>query len=155
MPLLIIVLTVVIDQISKYFVALKMSVGSRIELIPNFFNIRYVTNKGAAFGMLANQRWLFIAVSCALIIVLFIMMLRDRKKNINVLPEALIIGGALGNLIDRILLGGVRDFLEVPGFAIMNLADWFISIGIFLLIVKYLKQIFSDGSKKEIKEKDE
>lgn len=138
MWLIIVIVLVLIDQVSKFFVANTMTVGQQFVLIPDFFNIHYILNRGAAFGILENTQWLFISLTSIVVIVLLVQIRAERKKGHNVIPEAILLGGALGNLIDRVIFGYVRDFLEVPFFAVMNFADWFVSIGIVLVIIKYL-----------------
>ncbi|AMP20184.1 hypothetical protein AZF37_02455 [endosymbiont 'TC1' of Trimyema compressum] len=138
MWLVVIIVLVLIDQASKFIVGNTMTAGQQIILIPDVFNIRFILNKGAAFGILENAQWLFISLTAIVVIIILIQIRSERKKGHNVIPEAILLGGALGNLIDRLIFGYVRDFLEVPFFAVMNFADWFVSLGIVLVIIKYI-----------------
>lgn len=128
-----------IDQFTKIIVNHYMEIGDEINVIPGLFNINYVINTGAALGIFENMTLFLIIVSSLMIIFLYILAYHDYKGKHTVFPEVIIIGGALGNLIDRLFLSGkVRDFLEVPFFSVMNFADWFVSIGIGLLVIKYI-----------------
>ncbi len=146
-------LLVLIDQITKILVDKHMIIGNEIQVIPGVFNINYVINKGAALGIFENMTYFLVVVSFLMICFLYFLAFNDFKSNHTVVPEMLIIGGAIGNLIDRVFLAGaVRDFLEVPFFAVMNFADWFVSIGIILLLIKYIyyynkteKSVSKDG----------
>jgi len=138
MWLVIVIILVLIDQASKFFVGSTMSVGQQIVLIPDVFNIRYILNKGATFGILENAQWLFISLTAIVVVIILVQIRSERKRGHSVIPEAILLGGALGNLIDRLIFGYVRDFLEVPFFAVMNFADWFVTLGVILVIVKYV-----------------
>ncbi|GAB6060236.1 signal peptidase II [Desulfonatronum parangueonense] len=135
----------VLDQITKLWVASALPLWSSKTVIPGFFNLVHVLNKGAAFGFLhdldaAWRPYFFMAVT-ALAVVLILHLLRTVPREDNVLFTALglILGGAMGNLVDRIRLGEVIDFLDFyigqyhwPAF---NVADVAISIGSILLLV--------------------
>lgn len=128
-----------IDQFTKIIVNHYMDVGDEIRVIPGLFNINYVINTGAALGIFENMTFFLVIISSFMIVFLYFLAYHDFKNKHTVIPELIIIGGALGNLIDRMFINGqVRDFLEVPFFAVMNFADWFVSIGIGLLIIKYI-----------------
>lgn len=128
-----------IDQFTKIIVNHYMDIGDEIKVIPGLFNINYVINKGAALGIFEDMTIFLVIVSSMMIIFLYLLAYHDFKGKHTVFPEVIIIGGALGNLIDRIFINGqVRDFLEVPFFSVMNFADWFVSIGIGLLVIKYI-----------------
>lgn len=130
---------VLIDQLTKFAVAANMSESQVIPVIPGFFNINYVLNKGAALGIFQNQTIFLVTLSSLLTIFIYYLAWQDFWQKHTIIPEMIIVGGAIGNLLDRLFLGGaVRDFLEVPFFAVMNFADWFVSAGIALLILKYL-----------------
>ena len=128
-----------VDQLTKLWVTSTLKLGEEIPLIPGFFNITYVVNEGAALGIFENMTLFLVAVSVLMIIFLYVLAVKDEQEGHTVIPELMIIGGAFGNLADRVFLNGaVRDFLEVPFFAIMNFADWFVSVGIALLVLKYI-----------------
>ncbi len=132
-----------IDQITKVSVDRSMQLFDSIPVVDNFFHITYVRNRGAAFSFLSNASWrlpFFIAISlvAAIVILIAFRKLRDDQKLAQI-SLAMIFSGAVGNLIDRMRLGEVIDFLDVhwyrhhwPAF---NVADSLICVGVFLLAV--------------------
>jgi len=134
--LLICILTLLADQVAKYLITATMQQGQSIEVLPRVFYITYILNPGAAFGLLANKTGFFIFVS--VIVVLAIMVGYRYLPKERVLAHTslgLISGGALGNLIDRIRIGQVIDFLDFKVWPVFNLADSAIVIGALLLIL--------------------
>ncbi|GAB7025626.1 signal peptidase II [Geotalea toluenoxydans] len=143
------VLLIIIDQLTKLYIDRVMDLHSSITVIENFFNITYMRNKGAAFSFLSNFSYripFFILVSVVAILVILSVVYRLRPdQKFAVVSLALIFAGALGNLIDRVRLGEVIDFLDVhwyrhhwPAF---NVADSAICVGVFLLAVDmYLEE---------------
>lgn len=132
--IVLIICLVFFDQISKYFVLEKLSKIGSINIIPNIFNFTYVENRGAAFGILQNQKWFFVLV--ALVVALFILYYLYSNKNISGCTRIgliLILSGAIGNLIDRIRLGFVVDFLDFIVWPVFNIADICVVIGGVLL----------------------
>lgn len=130
-------LVVVIDYIIKILVINNLKPISSLEIIPGLFSLNYVENKGAAFGMLANARWIFIVFTIAVIIILIIFLFwkKPTSKLLNV-AFILIIGGGIGNLIDRIFYGYVVDYLSISFFPpVCNFADYCVTIGAFLLVI--------------------
>lgn len=132
-------LFVFIDQISKGLINLFMYVGQSITMIPNFFDITYVHNTGAAFSILAGNRWILIILAIIALNVIYYFFIKEKSlTNKECLIYALLIGGILGNVIDRLLYGYVMDFLAFTffgySFAIFNFADTFIVIAVILLI---------------------
>ncbi len=137
-------LVVALDQITKLAVVKAMNLYESIPVAP-FFNLTYVHNTGAAFSFLSDaggwQRWLF-AILAASISVVLVIWLAKLKKHETLLAAslALILGGAFGNLIDRIAYGYVIDFLDVyyqswhwPAF---NIADSAITLGVILMLLE-------------------
>lgn len=136
------VLVIVIDQISKRVVDTSMHLYQTIELLP-YFQLTYLRNQGAAFSFLSGaggwQRWFFIGLAVvASILICFWMKKLESSQRREAIAWALVLGGALGNLIDRILYGYVIDFLDVfygnwhwPAF---NVADSAITVGVILLL---------------------
>jgi signal peptidase II len=137
-------LVIVLDQLTKYFAIELLEPYKAQAVIPGFLNWTLAYNAGAAFSFLHDaggwQRWLFTVLAIAVSTVLVIWLRRtDRGEWRTALPLALVIGGALGNLIDRLRVGHVTDFIEVyyqqwswPAF---NVADSAISVGAVLLIL--------------------
>lgn len=137
------VVGIIIDQLTKIYIDRSMQLFDSIPVIENFFHITYVRNKGAAFSFLSNASWrlpFFITVSiiAALVILIAFRKLRDDQRLAQV-SLAMIFSGAVGNLIDRVRLGEVIDFLDAhwyrhhwPAF---NVADSLICVGVFLLAI--------------------
>ncbi|MEH2300644.1 signal peptidase II [Nostoc sp.] len=132
-----------LDQITKYWVVQTFRLGQTLPLLPGIFHFTYVTNTGAAFSLLSGKvewlRWLSLGVSLVLIaLALFSPMLNLWDQ----LGYGLILGGAMGNGIDRFVLGYVVDFLDfrLINFAVFNVADSFISIGIVCLLIASLQK---------------
>ncbi len=121
-----------------------MVLTEQIPVIGNFFLITSHRNRGAAFGILENQRWFFIIVTTIVVIGIIWYLQKVMKTNNKLLPLALslVLGGAIGNFIDRILTGEVVDFLQFNfgsyEFPIFNVADSCIVIGVGLIILDSL-----------------
>lgn len=130
-----------VDQFSKYIIRQKMSLADSIPIIKSVFHITYVENRGIAFGLFPQGSSLFIVIS--LIIILGIIFF-ERKKVIKSLKErfclGLILGGALGNLIDRLRFGFVIDFLDFRIWPVFNLADSGVCIGGILMVFFLLRK---------------
>jgi len=134
----------VIDQISKQFVLKYLDYSQPIKIIENFFYLNHVHNPGAAFGIFPNSRTFFIIFALVTIIVLiFYCFKKTPAKNIHKIIFGLIIGGAIGNLIDRIRFGYVIDFLDFYfgkfHYPTFNIADSCICIGIGLVMLYLLR----------------
>ena len=140
-------LVVVADQVTKWAIVEWVALYERIPL-NSFINLTHQRNTGAAFSLLADaggwQRWFFIVLASVVSVVLAVWLWRIRNQGHAILAAglALVLGGAIGNLIDRILLGYVTDFIQVwfgswpfPSF---NVADAGISVGAALLIIDAL-----------------
>lgn len=134
------ILCLIIDLFTKYLVKTNLNYLQVIKVIPGFFNLEYITNNGAAFGMFESKSYLLIIISFIVLIVLFKYI--NNEKNLSQLSSislGLIMGGILGNLIERVLFKEVVDFLafNILGFSfpVFNLADSFIVIGVIILII--------------------
>jgi len=148
MPVLMVGL--VLDQISKLLILLKLPLGGKLPLIPGLLNLVHVHNKGAAFGLLsgwsAEFAWLFFVATTALVLVVLGYLLWQLSSDqwLAILGYSLILTGALGNLIDRIRLGEVVDFIDVyyghyhwPAF---NVADSLVCVGAAVLVWVIIKE---------------
>ena len=155
MPYLIIILSILlagVDQLIKYLVVVNLKPISSVTVIPGLFSLTYVENRGAAFGMLSNARWIFILftliIIALIIFVLFKYRVNSKLFNIAVI---LIIGGGIGNLIDRIFYGFVVDYLSVSFFPpVCNFADYCITIGAAIMVIYLL--FFSSWFNKDKKD---
>ncbi|MBR5475089.1 MAG: signal peptidase II [Lachnospiraceae bacterium] len=128
---------IILDQLSKYWASTTLLQEGFIEVIPGAFEFRYTENRGVAFSMLQDQRWVFIPVSILMTLVLIIMLMRSpmRQSKLFCISTILVIAGAIGNLIDRIVLGYVIDYLyfSLIDFPIFNFADCCVVVGAILL----------------------
>jgi len=143
LAIVIVVFVVFLDQFTKYLAArYLMPVGS-YPVIKHFFHLTYVENRGAAFGMLQNKTLFFIVITVVVGIVLIYSMIKLPENSLYNYTLAMILGGAIGNLIDRVRLGYVVDFIDFKFFpAVFNVADSFIVVG--AIILGYL-MIFKGG----------
>ena len=142
-PLIIIFLIIVlIDQITKFYIASNFELYQSIEIIRGFFNITYIRNSGVAFGMFSNLKGSFIQIvfiAIYIIAIISILILYRETHGYSHIALSLIFSGAIGNLIDRIFRGEVVDFMDFhwqnyhwPAF---NVADSCISVGVGLLMI--------------------
>lgn len=138
---LILVLILVLDQVTKYLASINLLEGQTIPVINGIFHITLVHNTGAAFGLFQAHSGVFVVLS--IIVASLILYLNYRWVNKGTLVTcvlALIVGGAIGNLIDRIRLGYVVDFLDFRIWPVFNVADSAISIGTIVLIIYIIKK---------------
>ncbi len=140
------VLLIVIDQISKILVSTNLYEYDSISIISNFFNITYAKNIGAAFSLLKGGRIIFIFLAI-LVIILLTIYIKNNYNNLNKIDKIsliLILSGSTGNLIDRIIYGYVIDFLDFKifnyNYPIFNLADTYIVIGAILMLFNMIKK---------------
>lgn len=133
---LIIAAIVALDRITKYLVIKNIEYGEMIPIINNFFFLTYHENKGAAWGILQNMRYLFIITTLIISAGLIYYIVKTSNRFLKI-SLAFILGGAIGNLIDRVWKGSVADFLDFHigefHFPTFNFADTFITIGTILL----------------------
>jgi signal peptidase II len=145
---------IVLDQISKLIaVKLLAPIGS-VPLWEGVLHLTYVENKGAAFGMLADQRWIFISISSVAIIAIALYLYSGRNESkLYCGALTLIISGGIGNMIDRIALGYVVDFIDFAliDFAVFNIADSFVCIGAGLLVLALILDIIKEAKLEKAK----
>ena len=143
-------LLVVIDQVIKVLVINNMTLQQSITVINNFFNITYVRNTGAAWSILSGNVLLLIMISILALVFIYYYFLKDKElKRIDTVSYSMLIGGIVGNLIDRMIHGYVIDYLDFKifnyNFPIFNIADTLIVIsiiiiGISLIVGEYREQ---------------
>jgi signal peptidase II len=137
---LIAIVSVIIDQFTKYLAVVNLQGKASFHIIGDFLRFSYVENRGAAFGMLQNQRVFFIVATIILSLVLIYMIwFSKRITKPAKLTLSLVFGGAIGNFIDRLRLGYVVDFIDVRfgsvyNFPVFNIADSCLVVGITILI---------------------
>lgn len=132
-PALLALGVVALDQGTKAWAERTLSVGVPQPLLGDFVRLTRVHNPGGAFGLLPQSTGAFIAVSVVVVVALGWTLVRGRWGGLARLGGALLLGGALGNLIDRLRWGYVLDFLELPSFPVFNAADSAIVLGAGLL----------------------
>lgn len=164
LPLIVISpLVVILDQITKIWIIYNVALGGRVQVFPGFFEIVHIKNPGAAFGMLAGwdsgmRNWFFFGIGFVALVALYTLYAKTDEKDRGVqIPLALILGGAVGNLLDRLYLGVVTDFLlfhwenKVADFSVLgknfrfalswpafNIADSAITCGAIFLVLQIL-----------------
>lgn len=138
-------ISLIIDQIVKILVSNYLILGQTIKIINNFFYLTYVQNKGAAFSILIGYRYILIIITFIFLYYLHKCIKKQKRFNkLEIISYGLLLGGIIGNLIDRIIYGYVIDYFDFMifnyNFPIFNLADSFIVIGCIILVINsYLK----------------
>lgn len=144
-----------LDQLTKLLAVQYLKPIGSYPLWQNVLHLTYVENRGAAFGMLSNQRWVFMIFSTVAIIGLVVYLFRFCKEGKWIkVALAMIIGGGIGNMIDRIALGYVVDFVDFTliHFAVFNVADSFVSVGAVMLVIWFVRSMvteYRNGKKKK------
>ena len=138
--LMITALTVVIDQLTKILAVKFLKPVDTVPLIEGVLHLTYLENRGAAFGMLKDHRWVFMVTSTVAVIAVLAFMMAGYKKYYNPLlftGLSFIAGGGIGNMIDRVANGYVVDFIDfrLINFAIFNGADSFVCVGAGLVVI--------------------
>ena len=158
--LAVIIVTVFLDQLTKYLTVLHLKPIDTYPIIEDVFHLTYVENTGAAFGMMKDARWVFMITSTLAIIGILGYMIHRyyvKKEKLHwaeALSLSLIVGGGIGNMIDRTMLGYVVDMIDCRfiNFAVFNVADSFVCIGaglmILYLIVLTVKEIKAEKAAK-------
>lgn len=141
----VITLLVCLDQYTKSVIVSIFVINSSKEVISNFFYLTHVINTGAAWSILEGKQIFFIIISFIALGAFIYMLYKEKDKGLLYITSyLLIIGGTIGNLIDRIKNGYVVDFLDFKifgyDFPVFNLADTFLTIGVFLLIISFVKE---------------
>lgn len=128
-----------LDQLSKYLIISNLELHESIEIIPGIFNFTYIQNRGAAFGSFDEHRWIFLVLSTVMIVAILAFLFWKKPQDKLLLASLILItGGGIGNMIDRVCLGYVIDFLDFCAFPnlwmwIFNVADACVCIGAGML----------------------
>ena len=134
-----IILAVVgLDQWTKILALEQLRPIQTLPIVQDVLHLTYVENRGAAFGMLAEHRWVFMVFSILAILAILVWLWKEKPKSIWLRCAAsFIVGGGIGNMIDRIALGYVVDFVDfrLINFAIFNAADSFVCVGAGLIVL--------------------
>jgi signal peptidase II len=139
---------IAVDQLTKWLCVAYLKPVGRVTLIPNFLKLTYVENRGAAFGSFTENRWVFMVISTVAIIGVTVYLLRYCEDNrLLRCALALIVGGGIGNMIDRIALGYVIDFIDFCGIwaYVFNGADSAVCIGAGLMILYVILEIIRES----------
>ena len=138
--ILLAVLMIVVDQVTKYYVVTHFALGESVPVLDGIFHWTFILNPGAAFGMLEGSRWLFVLIAVNVVAAMWFL-----RKEIDALGlwarigAALFAGGAIGNLIDRARQGLVIDFFDFRIWPVFNVADIAICTGVGLIIWSILQ----------------
>jgi signal peptidase II len=140
------ILVIILDQLVKHWITQNLKIGGPpIPILGSILELMYVQNRGVAFSLLEGRESLYVLIAIAVAVIVWLYWrLRNSSSLLIKVIFGLIIGGAIGNLIDRLRLGYVVDFIhfQIPSigfsFAVFNVADSSISVGVFLLIVVFL-----------------
>lgn len=134
------IVLIAIDQLTKLVVLNSLKPVENVDIIKGFFSLTYVENRGAAFGMLEGGKWIFLAITAAVVVLAAVYYVKMQKTKENLwlrVAMAMIVSGAVGNAIDRLFRGFVVDFLNfwIFGwdFPVFNFADILVVLGTILL----------------------
>lgn len=147
---------ILFDQLSKLLVVSFLSREESFEIIKGVFRFTYVENKGAAFGMLGEHRWIFMIFSVVGIAAVLIYLWKFRPQSrLACTALSFIVGGGVGNMIDRIRLGYVIDFIDFCAFPklwmwVFNVADAFVCVGAGMLILYLVMDIIKEGKQEKL-----
>jgi|SRR3989338_1938998 len=128
------------DQLAKQYISKNLSLGRSIPVIKNVFHLTLVHNTGVAFGLFKNRQVLFIIITSIVILYIALALFLNRKQNSlsSRIAFGLILGGACGNLFDRLKLGFIIDFFDFRIWPVFNIADSAITLGVALLAIEAL-----------------
>lgn len=144
--LLLALFIVVIDQLSKFYIQTHMVLGMSIPVIQNVFHITYILNAGAAFGLFENQTAFFVIIAvCMVVAAIYFYPRIPKQYRLLRFGTGLIVGGAMGNVIDRIKTGYVVDFFDFRIWPIFNIADVGIVCGVSCIIYTIIYLYKEDG----------
>lgn len=150
------IFVIILDQLTKWMVVTNMELGERIPIWDPWLGILSHRNRGAAWGMLEGQMWLFFIVTIGVIIAIIYFYHTEAKgKPFFQVSLMLLLGGAIGNFIDRLFLGEVVDFVDVLipvinyDFPIFNIADAALTIAVIMLLITILME--ERAEKKKVK----
>ena len=142
----------VLDQIVKYLVRAHIPLGGAVPFIPYLLELTYVQNTGAAFSLMRRHTWLLTLISAAVVLAMCGLILKGFFKNrLGMFSAALVLAGGVGNLIDRAVFGFVTDMFKTTfiDFAVFNVADCCITVGVPLLFLYVLLYVGKDEKKED------
>ena len=126
-----------LDQLVKYFVVTHIKLDTTVSFIPHVLSLSNVRNDGAAWSILQGQQFLLFVITVAALAVMLVLLKKNRNDRLFAWALTLMIGGTLGNFLDRLRLGYVVDMftLDFMNFPIFNVADYALTVGVILLII--------------------
>ena len=146
--LLVALLVIIFDQLTKYYVVSNFYLGESVPVVENIFHWTYILNPGAAFGMFEGSRWFFVVIAIGVLFGIWYM--KDEINEGGWMMQygaALFGGGAIGNLIDRARSGLVIDFFDFRIWPVFNVADIAICVGVAMILWKVLQMEFLTNEK--------
>ena len=146
---------VIIDLLTKRWAFSSTTPGDELEIVPGVLHIGQTRNEGIAFGFFAGRPWIVFGLMGIALTVLVIFYIRHRAQSGLWLATGLLLGGAIGNAIDRIHLGYVRDFINLPHFPTFNLADVSITAGVIILVLTAERHSQEQQKEEEKEQKDD
>ena len=156
LSIVLIILVVALDQVTKYLTVSNLDLGETFPVIKDVLHFTYVRNEGAAFGILAEHRWVFMVVSVIGIAALFVWLAvaKPESKWMRI-GITFVVGGGIGNMIDRFVLGYVIDMIDCRfiDFYVFNAADSFVCIGCAMVILGLIAEIIRENRRKKTAEK--
>ena len=139
----IVLLLIALDQLVKSYIVQQIPLDEVRSWIPNFVSLTYLQNRGAAFSILQDQQWLFAIITLVVMVAAIWYLHKHMEDSLwMVLGLTLIIAGGLGNFIDRVSQGFVVDMIHLDfiNFAILNVADSYLTVGVIILLIAMLKE---------------
>lgn len=158
LTLVIAAVLIALDQLTKYLATTFLAPVGSVPFLPGIMELRYVLNDGMAFSMLAGKRWILVAATgialCAIAVYLWRKKPATKAEYLEYWSWVLVFAGGVGNLIDRVRTGYVVDFFATTfiDFAVFNVADCFVTVGIALLIISVI--LLERGSSQKTRETD-
>lgn len=138
-------LCIILDQVSKAVVVAAIEPGRTVTVVPGLLSITHSTNTGAAFGLLRGSGQVVFLAALVIVVVIMVWFFYSREKMGagSFVGLALVIGGAAGNLVDRIFRGKVIDFIDLGWWPVFNLADIAIVTGVIIVVISYGRELWS------------
>lgn len=143
---------ILLDQLTKLLAVKFLKEIDTLPIIKDVLHLTYLENRGMALGLLENHRWIFISVSTVTIAALLVFVFGGfSQKKLYTVPLSLIISGGIGNMIDRLALGYVIDFIDfrLIDFYVFNGADSFVCVGAALLVIVLLRDVIEESKKEK------
>jgi len=134
-------LIIFLDQLTKFLVKQNFQLNQSIPIINNILHLTYITNTGSAFGLFKSLNLIFVLFSIIVIVVIFYYLKKIiRNEKLLQFSVGLLLGGTIGNLIDRLFYGAVIDFIDFRVWPVFNIADSAVTISVMLLIILLWKR---------------